>query len=159
MQWRQQSYPRPYAGQTKGEYGSIGPVRFTSEPITPAEAGALSDAAYGNPAHEVERTLARIPSDRVQARGRRDPAGQIVTAAVALDVDDDCSIQYVATRPDAQRRGHALALLTDMLARARTRGVSTTSLQSSEAGARLYRHLGYRTVATLELRCRPRSLT
>ncbi len=130
-----------------------------SEPIVLAEAGALSDAAYGNAAHEVERTLARIPTDCVHARGRRDATGEIATAAVALDVDDDCSVQYVATRPDAQRRGHGLALLIDMLAQARSRGVSTTSLQSSEAGARLYRRLGYRTVATLELRCRPRSPT
>lgn len=126
----------------------------TSEPIALAEAGALSDAAYGNKAREVERTLARIPTDRVQARGRRDATGRIVAAALALDVDDDCSIQYVATRPDAQRRGYGLALLSDMLARARNRGVSTTSLQSSEAGARLYQRLGYRKVATLELRCR-----
>ncbi len=131
----------------------------TSEPIALAEAGALSDAAYGNTAHEVEHTLARIPTDRVQARGRRDASGQIVTAAVALDLEDDCSLQYVATRPDVQRRGHGLALLIDMLARARDRGLSTTSLQSSEAGAHLYRRLGYRTVARLELRCRPRSPT
>ena len=71
----------------------------TSEPIAMAEAGALSDAAYANAAHEVERTLAQIPTGRMQARGRRDATGQIVTAAVALDVDDDCSVQYVATRP------------------------------------------------------------
>jgi len=93
-----------------------------SEPIALAEAGALSDAAYGNKAREVERTLARIPTDRVQARGRRDATGQIVTAALALDVDDDCSVQYVATRADAQRRGHGLALLTDLLARAERSG-------------------------------------
>ena len=47
-----------------------------------------------------------------------------------------------------------LALLSDVLAAARNRGVGTTSLQSSEAGARLYRRLGYRAVGALQLRCR-----
>lgn len=124
-----------------------------SEPIGLAEVGALSDAAYGNQAREVERTLAQIPAERLRARGRRDAAGRIVAAALSLDVEDDCSVQYVATRPDAQRLGHGGALLADLLAQARNRGASTTSLQSSEAGVRLYRRLGYRTVGHLELRC------
>ena len=79
-----------------------------SEPIGLAEAGGLSsDAAYGNEAREVERTLAQVPASRVHACGRRDATGRIVTAAVSLDVEDDCSLQYVATRPGAQRLGHA----------------------------------------------------
>ncbi len=127
-----------------------------SEPIEPAEAGALSDAAYGNRGREVERTLATIPADCVRARGRRDDDGRIVAAAVLLDVDGDCSVQYVATRPDAQRRGHARALLSDALTEARVRGARTSSLQSSVAGLPLYRRLGYRTVGALELRRRAR---
>jgi ribosomal protein S18 acetylase RimI-like enzyme len=130
----------------------------SSEPITLAEAGALSDAAYGNGARELERTLARIPPEHAQAYGRRDSAGRVVAAAVLLELEDDCSVQYVATRPDAQRLGHGAALLADALAQARRRGCTTSSLQSSEAGARLYRRLGYRTVGQLELRDRARHL-
>jgi ribosomal protein S18 acetylase RimI-like enzyme len=122
-----------------------------SEPITPGEAGAVSDLAYGNEAHEIERTLARVPSSRVRACGRRDSTGHLVAAAVLLDVGGDCSVQYVATRPDAQRLGHGAALLSDALAQARLRGCITTSLQSSPAGLRLYRRLGYRMVGQLEL--------
>jgi ribosomal protein S18 acetylase RimI-like enzyme len=64
----------------------------------------------------------------------------------------------VATLPEAQRLGHATALLGDALAQARREGCGTTSLQSSEEGARLYRRLGYRTVGQLELRHRARRL-
>jgi ribosomal protein S18 acetylase RimI-like enzyme len=119
-----------------------------------AEVGALSDVAYDNKGNELERTLTRIPSDRVHAYGRRDATGRLLAAALFLDVDGDCSVQYVATRPDAQRLGHGLALLGSALARAYDRGVRTTSLQSSQAGMPLYRRLGYRTVGQLELRQR-----
>lgn len=132
----------------------VAAVGNASVPVGLAEAGALSDAVYSNKGHELERTLARIPSKLVQARGRRDAAGRLVAAALLLHIDGDCSVQYVATRPDAQRLGHGLALLGDALAQARNRGASTTSLQSSEAGMRLYRSLGYRTVGQLELRCK-----
>jgi GNAT superfamily N-acetyltransferase len=125
-----------------------------SEPITLTEAGALSDAAYGNGARELERTLARIPPEDAKARGRRDGAGRVVAAAVLLEFEEDCSVQYVATRPDAQRLGHGTALLGDVLAKARRQGCTTSSLQASDAGARLYRGLGYRTVGQLELRQR-----
>jgi ribosomal protein S18 acetylase RimI-like enzyme len=127
-----------------------------SEPIALGEAGALSDAAYGNGARELERTLARIPPGRAQAYGRRDSAGGVVAAAVLVQFEQDCSIQYVATRPDAQRLGHGAALLADALARARRQGCGTSSLQASDAGARLYRRLGYRNVGQLELRHRAR---
>jgi ribosomal protein S18 acetylase RimI-like enzyme len=124
------------------------------EPIAPAEAGALSDMAYGNRERELERTLARLPPELAPARGRRDTGGRVVAAAVLLESAQDCSVQYVATRPDAQRRGHGAALLAHALAQARRRGCTTTSLQSSDAGVRLYRRLGYRTVGQLELRHR-----
>jgi ribosomal protein S18 acetylase RimI-like enzyme len=138
------------------ELQAASPPGGASEPIEPAEAGAVSDAAYGNHEHQVESTLARIPAERVRACGLRDTAGRIVAAAMLLDVEDDCSVQYVATRPDAQRLGHGVALLREALAHARLRGCTTTSLQSSEAGERLYRRLGYRTVGRLELRRRDR---
>jgi ribosomal protein S18 acetylase RimI-like enzyme len=125
-----------------------------SEPIALAEAGALSDIAYGNAERELERTLARLPPEIAQARGRRDAGGRVVAAAVLLHSGGDCSVQYVATRPDAQRLGHGTALLGDALVQARRRGCTTTSLQSSDAGVQLYRRLGYRTVGQLELRHR-----
>jgi ribosomal protein S18 acetylase RimI-like enzyme len=125
-----------------------------SEPILPAEAGALSDVAYGNDERQLERTLGRIPVEHARARGRRDSRGRLVAAAVLLVSEDDCSVQYVATRPDAQRLGHATALLDDAHARAHRDGCKTASLQSSEEGAPLYRRLGYRTVGQLELRHR-----
>jgi GNAT superfamily N-acetyltransferase len=128
--------------------------RGGSEPIALAEAGALSDMAYGNGERELERTLARLPAEAAQARGRRDAGGRVVAAAVLLESGEDCSMQYVATRPDAQRLGHGTALLSDVLARARRGGLTSTSLQSSDAGAHLYRRLGYRTVGQLELRHR-----
>jgi ribosomal protein S18 acetylase RimI-like enzyme len=126
-----------------------------SEPIALADAGALSDMAYGNRSRQLERTLARIPAKRLGALGRLDAGGGVIAAAVPLDVGGDCSVQYVATRSDAQRLGHGAALLADALAQARLRGCTTTSLQSSDAGLRLYRSLGYRTVGRLELRHRP----
>jgi ribosomal protein S18 acetylase RimI-like enzyme len=139
------------------ELEGVGECECAGEPIEPADAGAVSDAAYGNDARELERTLARIPANCVHVRGRRDAAGRVLAAAVLLDSEADSSVQYVATRPDAQRLGHGLGLLADALAQARARGCRTTSLQSSAAGVRLYERLGYRTVGHLELRRRPRS--
>jgi ribosomal protein S18 acetylase RimI-like enzyme len=129
-----------------------------SEPIGLAEVGALSDTVYVNDERGLERTLGRITAEQAQARGRRDGHGRLVAAAMLLVSEEDCSVQYVATLPDAQRLGHATALLADALARARREGASTTSLQSSEEGAGLYRRLGYRTVGQLELRHRARHL-
>jgi ribosomal protein S18 acetylase RimI-like enzyme len=129
-----------------------------SGPILPAEAGALSDTVYGNDERELERTLGLIPADQAPALGRRDSRGRLLAAVVLLVSEDDCSVQYVATLPDAQRLGHATALLGDALAQARRQGASTTTLQASEEGERLYRRLGYRTVGQLELRHRARRL-
>jgi ribosomal protein S18 acetylase RimI-like enzyme len=128
-----------------------------SEPIDlvePAEVGALSDAVYGNRARELESTLARIPARYVRACGRRDAAGVLITAAMLLDSDEDCSVQYVATRQQARRLGQAFTLLSDAIAQAQLGGCRTASLQSSEAGVGLYRRLGFRTVGHLELRRR-----
>jgi ribosomal protein S18 acetylase RimI-like enzyme len=126
-----------------------------SEPIGLTEAGAVNDEAYGNQQHELESILTRLPVDRVRARGRRDSAQRVVAAAVLLHVQDDCSVQYVATRPGAQRLGHGAALLRHALGQARLSGCTTSSLQSSEAGVSLYRRLGYHTVGHLQLRRRP----
>jgi ribosomal protein S18 acetylase RimI-like enzyme len=136
------------------ELDRIGEPDGASEPIGLAEVGAINDAGYGNAEHELETTLALLPLDAIHAHGRRDGSGRVVAAAMVLDVDDDCSVQYVATLPDAQRHGHGALLLRDALAQARLRGCTTTSLQSSEAGVRLYRRLGYRTVGHLQLRRR-----
>ncbi len=129
-----------------------------SGPVSLAEVGAISDAGYSNQGGEVERTLARIPASCARPYGRRDAGGRVVAGAVLLRLGDDCSVQYVATRPDAQRLGHGRALVIDALAQARARGADTASLQASEAGARLYRRLGFRTVGELELRRRAAGL-
>jgi GNAT superfamily N-acetyltransferase len=134
---------------------NAGPGAGAGEPISLAEAGAVNDAAYDNRAHELERTLARIGAEHAHAFGRRDDDGRLIAALVLLEVDGDCSVQYVATRQHAQRKGHGRALLCDALAWAHRRGCGTSTLQASEAGAQLYRSLGYRTLAPLQLRRRP----
>jgi predicted acetyltransferase len=63
----------------------------------------------------------------------------------------DCGISFVATIPAARRRGLATAVMHAALEDARTQGLTTTTLQATEAGERLYRTLGYRRLCDMQL--------
>lgn len=111
------------------------------------ELGVLNDRAYGQ--EVLGPLLGALPAGAAPVVGLRDDRGVLVSAALALDVGDDSSIQWVATDPGRRRRGHARAVLERLLGDARRRGRTTATLQASPDGHALYEQLGFRTVGTL----------
>jgi ribosomal protein S18 acetylase RimI-like enzyme len=115
-----------------------------------ATVGRVNDLAYGNPDGRLERTLAPLPPGSLRAY-QADHRGRPVAVALALHHDDDCGVSFVATAPNVRRKGHATHVMHRVLIDAREHGCTTTSLQATELGERLYQALGYRTVSNMQL--------
>jgi ribosomal protein S18 acetylase RimI-like enzyme len=127
----------------------------------PLEAVAdVNEGAYDQPGlfGRMLRSLAGDP--RVRGHGLRDAGGggPFVCVALTMAVDDDISIQYVATRVGHRRRGLASRLLLGAMAAAREEGARTATLQASPMGLPVYERLGFRRVATLRAHLRPGSV-
>ena len=71
-------------------------------------------------------------------------------ALVTITVGFDANVSFVATRPDARRRGLATAVTATALGDARNRGVSTASLQATPMAEQLYTRLGFKPVSRLQ---------
>ena len=91
--------------------------------------------------------LARLDERPYLARVDGRPAACLAIA----DIDDDAYVQLVATRPDFQRRGLAGELLRLALREARDRGMRTTTLEGTAAGAPVYTRVGYRDLGELQM--------
>ena len=112
-----------------------------------AVVGELNDAAYGQ-RDRLGRLIGAIDDPRVRAHGLR-VDGEWACVALTLRVDDDISVQYVATGtplpPRARRTGHHRSH-----ARGATGdGARTATLQAGPDGYGVYERLGFRTVGTL----------
>ncbi len=70
--------------------------------------------------------------------------GENAAAGLAFDHAGDCGIYNVGTLPHARRRGLGTALTALHLYRARERGCTTASLQSTPEAAGIYASLGFR---------------
>ncbi|HKT83684.1 MAG TPA: GNAT family N-acetyltransferase [Solirubrobacterales bacterium] len=70
--------------------------------------------------------------------------GEDAAMLMAFDHDGDCGIYMVGTQPAARRRGLATALSVHALERARERGCTTASLQSTEMAESVYARVGFR---------------
>jgi ribosomal protein S18 acetylase RimI-like enzyme len=77
--------------------------------------------------------------------------GRPASCLVVFDVDDDAYVGLVATRTEAQRRGLAGELLRLALREARERGLGTTTLEATAAGAPVYERVGYRDLGVVEM--------
>jgi ribosomal protein S18 acetylase RimI-like enzyme len=119
-------------------------------PTDLATVGRVNDLAYGNPDGRLERTLAPLPPNALRAY-RADHRGRPAAVALALHHDQDCGVSFVATAPNARRRGHATHVMHRVLIDAREHGCTSTSLQATELGEKLYQALGYRTVSNMQL--------
>ena len=75
--------------------------------------------------------------------------GEIVSAALAYDFRGDCGIYNVGTAEKARRRGLGTALTAAQLYRARDRGCSTASLQSTPMAERVYAAVGFRDLGRI----------
>jgi ribosomal protein S18 acetylase RimI-like enzyme len=119
-------------------------------PADLATVGRVNDFAYGNVDQRLERTLTPLPPGIL--RGYQATLGdQPAAVALALHIEEDCGISFVATVPAARRRGLATKVMHEALAAARAAGLTTTTLQATEAGERLYVSLGYRRLCDMQL--------
>jgi GNAT superfamily N-acetyltransferase len=110
----------------------------------------INDHAYGWEPGTFERGIGRGPGGAwrlYEARLEGAPASVLATT----DVDGDCGIWWVATVPEAQRRGLSTRLLHVALADARERGMRTSTLQATKMGYPVYARLGYRDIGGLQM--------
>ena len=77
--------------------------------------------------------------------------GQPSSALIAREHGGDCYFWFVATIPEARRAGLAGELMRHSLREARSRGCTTTTLESTSAAEAMYDHLGYRQLGRYEL--------
>jgi GNAT superfamily N-acetyltransferase len=107
-----------------------------------ASVARLNEDAYGLPPGEFADALTALTGDAVRVYLAREH-GEAAACVVAIDEDADCGMYAVATRPASRRRGLASTLMRRALIDARDRGCTTSTLQSSQAGAGVYARLGY----------------
>jgi ribosomal protein S18 acetylase RimI-like enzyme len=115
-----------------------------------ATVGRVNDMAYGNFDGRLERTLTPLPNGVLKAY-RVDHDGRPASVALALHHDGDCGVSFVATVPNARRQGLATQVMRQALADAAENGCTTTTLQATEVGERLYENLGYRRLCVMQL--------
>ncbi len=116
-----------------------------------ATVGRVNDIAYGNRDHRLERTLTPLPNGILHGFRADLENGTPGAVALAHLYDDDCGISFVATIPRARRKGLATNVMQQALAHGRARGCTTTTLQATDVGERLYEHLGYRWLCDMQL--------
>jgi ribosomal protein S18 acetylase RimI-like enzyme len=111
--------------------------------------GRLNDLAYGtgDQLSTVIGAGAGDPDHLYVARNRDEAVAALLTA----DHEGDCSIWWVATRPEARGRGLASGLMRRALADGRERGNDISTLQSTKMGRPLYEALGYRAFGVCEM--------
>jgi ribosomal protein S18 acetylase RimI-like enzyme len=112
--------------------------------------GRVNDLAYGNFDSRLERTLTPLPNGVLKGY-RADLNGSPAAVALALHHDHDAGISFVATVPNARRQGLATQVMRQALDDARHNGCTTTTLQATDMGERLYENLGYRRLTVMEL--------
>ncbi len=124
--------------------------RAPAAPANLATVGHVNDLAYGNSDSRLERTLAPLPLGVLRAY-RADHEGLPASVALALHHEQDCGISFVATAPHARRQGLATDVMHRVVLDAREAGCTSTSLQATDLGEKLYKALGYRKVSDMQL--------
>jgi GNAT superfamily N-acetyltransferase len=131
------------------------PATHDDDDIAPRPAdlttvGRVNDLAYGNYDARLERTLAPLPNGILKGY-RADLHGKPAAVALTLHHGEDCGVSFVATIPKARRKGLASTVMRQALAAARASGCTTTTLQATDIGERLYTNLGYRHLCVMQL--------
>lgn len=128
------------------------PIRLTRAlgPELVAIAGDLAAAAFDVPRDAVARC---IDPGVTRTAGLETwiawADGEPMSAVTVTASGDTAGISLMATRPERQRRGVGRALLTQVMADYRARGVARFYLTASEAGRPLYASLGFEPIAEL----------
>jgi N-acetylglutamate synthase-like GNAT family acetyltransferase len=117
----------------------------------------LVSEAYG-----VGPTLARvaIPEDVFETPGQSvwllSVDGVVRSCVATVIIEQSMMVWSMATPPAWQNHGYGRRLLTTALGRSAALGVTESILQSSSAGERLYRNLGYEVAEYWQSWSRPR---
>jgi GNAT superfamily N-acetyltransferase len=127
------------------------PPHTTPTPADLTTVGRVNDLAYGNHDARLERTLAPLPNDILKGFRADLPDGTPGAVAMTLQHEDDCGVSFVATIPGARRKGLATTVMQQALVEARSDGCTTTTLQATDVGERLYARLGYRRLCEMQL--------
>jgi GNAT superfamily N-acetyltransferase len=121
-----------------------------TQPVDLRALGAVNDRAYGYDDGRLARTLAALPATAVDPHAVYEN-GEPVAVTFTFDVGDDASVGWVATLPQARRKGLASGVIRAALQQAKQRGQTSTTLWASDMGTPVYERLGYRTVGHLHL--------
>jgi GNAT superfamily N-acetyltransferase len=113
-------------------------------------AGDLIAAAFDTPRDVIARCIDVCMTETagVETYIAWGDEGPTCTVSVT-PTGDTAGISLMATPPEHQRKGMGRAMLTQVIADYRRRGVERFHLGSSEAGRRLYASLGFELVADL----------
>jgi GNAT superfamily N-acetyltransferase len=115
-------------------------------------AGELQASAFAIPRDSIARAF---DASRVGITGVETFIGSFdgvpVTTMTVVRTGPVAGIWLMATHPDRQRRGAGRALLSNVLELYRQQGVVSFYLNASESGLRLYRSLGFETIAEYSL--------
>jgi ribosomal protein S18 acetylase RimI-like enzyme len=112
--------------------------------------GRVNDLAYGNPDQRLERTLTPLPKGVLRGF-KAEFQGVPAAVALAMHHDEDCGVSFVATAPEARRRGLASLVMRGTLHDALDHGCTSTTLQATDVGQRLYDSLGFRRLCDMQL--------
>ena len=112
--------------------------------------GQVNDLAYGNYDARLERTLKPLPNGVLHGY-RVDHEGKPAAVALALHHKHDAGISFVATIPKARRKGLATTVMRQALNEAAKQGCTSTTLQATDVGEKLYTNLGYRHLCVMQL--------
>jgi GNAT superfamily N-acetyltransferase len=112
--------------------------------------GRINDLAYGNRDGRLERTLTPLPPGMLKGF-RTDADGRPAAVALTMLHGDDCGVSFVATVPEYRRRGLGSLVMHGALNDALERGATSSTLQATDAGRRLYDSLGFRLLCDMQL--------
>lgn len=119
------------------------PVDNVVERWDMTEAARINELGYGVPVGLFGATAVSPQPERARSFFALED-GRPAAVVISLANGSDCAIFWVASDPVYQGKGLAKSAMTAALLAAREDGFETTTLQSSAAGAPLYRSLGYR---------------
>jgi GNAT superfamily N-acetyltransferase len=139
----------PGMGATLDELGNTNDQPTNAADL--ATVGRVNDLAYGNYDARLERTLTPLPNGVLHGYRVDLNDGSPASVALALHHNHDAGISFVATVPKARRQGLATQVMQQALNEAKQQGCTTTTLQATDVGERLYTNLGYRRLTIMQL--------
>jgi ribosomal protein S18 acetylase RimI-like enzyme len=127
---------------------------------TPGDADACTSIVRDLPEHFDDHALEQTPLDvRRHGAWLLEDAGRLVSFLVAERRGRVAEILWIATHPDAQRRGHGTHLLEHALARLQDEGVVLVEVKTLDASAdyepyeatrRFYERIGFVHLDTID---------